>query len=204
LKNQLCTTKAHTTDSEETATLLQSFFNSSPQYQVLLNRQLEIVAFNDSAFHFNRSISPLDLEKGKRIFEYIDRSLCADFRTECLKALQGETVEYEHFIKGGWYYFSITALYDADRQVAGLAIVGNNISSKKESTKIIRQQSECLSVIAQLQSHQVRHPVCSILGLVRLIKEEENYHLNKDYLKALEKATLQLDEIIRAIVAKAG
>jgi hypothetical protein len=141
--------------------------------------QLEIVAFNDAAFNFNRSISQQDLEKGKSIFDYIDESLCADFETECQRALRGDAVEYEHFMKGGWYYFSITALYDSDGQVAGLTIVGNNISNKKESIKIIRQQSECLSLIARLQSHQVRHPVCSILGLIRLIKEEENYHLKK-------------------------
>src|SRR4051812_2096739 len=84
-------------------------------------------------------------------------------------------------------------------EIAGLSIVGSNINDQKKTEKIIRQQSQSLSAIAQFQSHQLRHPVSVILGFVNLIKEED-YTLRKEYLHAVEKATNQLDEIIRAIV----
>jgi len=198
LKNQFPVTR-YTSDVEEKAILLQAFFKSVQQYQVLLNKRLEIVAFNDSALGFHRANGGLHLEKGRSIFDYINTSLVEDFKTQCNKALQSESVEYEHFIKGGWFNFTISALYNPDDKTAGLSIVGSNINDQKKTEKIIRQQSESLSTIAQFQSHQLRHPVSVILGFVNLIKEED-YNLRKEYLHAVEKATNQLDEIIRAIV----
>jgi hypothetical protein len=46
LKNQFPVTR-YTRDVEEKEILLQAFFKSVQQYQLLLNRRLEIVAFND-------------------------------------------------------------------------------------------------------------------------------------------------------------
>jgi signal transduction histidine kinase len=198
LKNQFPVTR-YTRDVEEKAILLQAFFKSVQQYQVLLNRRLEIVAFNDCALSFHQTNGCLYLEKGRSILNYINTSFVKDFKTQCNKALQGEPVEYEHFINGGWFNFTISALYNPDDEIAGLSIVGSDINNQKKTERIIRQQSESLSAIAQFQSHQLRHPVSIILGFVNLIKEED-YILKKEYLHAVEKATNQLDEIIRAIV----
>ena len=199
MKNQSAI-KTITTAIEEKAVLLQSFFNSVQQYQVLLNKRFEIVAFNDSALNYHHTYAQLHLEKGRNILDYINTSLAADFKTQCETALNGEPVQYEHFINGGWFNFVMGALSDFDGKIAGLFIVGNNIDNQKKTAKIIRQQSECLSTIAQFQSHQVRHPVSTILGFMNLIKEEEDYNLKQEYLLALETATKQLDEITRAIV----
>lgn len=198
LKNQFPVTR-DTRDVKEKVVLLEAFFKNVQQYQVLLNKQLEIVAFNDSALNFHRANGGLHLENGRSIFNYIDTSLVKDFKIQCNKALQGESVEYEHFIKGGWFNFTISALCNPDDEIAGLSIVGSNINDQKKTERIIRQQSQSLSAIAQFQSHQLRHPVSVILGFVNLIKEED-YNLRKEYLHAVEKATNQLDEIIRAIV----
>lgn len=201
LKDQSYVVKTTTTDVEEKTVLLQAFFNSTQQYQVLLNTQLEIVAFNNCACKFHEANSKLFLEKNKSILDYINISLAADFRNQCNKALQGKLVEYEHFINGGWFNFAISALYSFG-EIAGLAIVGNNINTQKKNAKIIRQQSECLSNIAWFQSHQVRRPVASILAIMNLIKEEKDYNQIEQYLQMLETTTQQLDEIIRAIVNK--
>jgi len=198
LKNQFPVTR-YTRDIKEKVVLLEAFFKNVQQYQVLLNKQLEIVAFNDSALNFHRTNGGLHLENGRSIFGYIDTSLVKDFKIQCNKALQDESVEYEHFIKGGWFNFTISALYNPNDEIACLSIVGSNINDQKKTERIIRQQSQSLSAIAQFQSHQLRHPVSVILGFVNLIKEED-YTLRKEYLHAVEKATNQLDEIIRAIV----
>jgi signal transduction histidine kinase len=140
------------------------------------------------------------LQTGKSILDYIDSSLIEDFKIQCETALNGESVQYEHFIEGGWFDFVITAMYDGNKEVIGLSIVGHNINDQKKNARIIRQQSEYLSNIAWFQSHQLRHPVSSILALLNLIKEEHDYHVTKEYLQALEIVTRQLDSIISAIV----
>jgi hypothetical protein len=189
-----------TTDNEKKAILLQAFFNSTQQYQVLLNKRLEIVDFNDCALTFHQMNHKAHLEKGKNILCYINTSLAKDFKIQCNKALNSEPVEYEHFVNGGWFIFTIAPLYNLDNEIAGLSIVGSNINNQKKTARIIRRQSEFLSNVAQFQSHQLRHPVSIILGFVNLMKEEEDYNLKMEYLHALETATKQLDEIIRAIV----
>jgi signal transduction histidine kinase len=201
VKNQ-SSSKISVKDIDENAVLLQAFFNITPQYQVLLNTRLEIVAFNKCACDFHHTYSRSNIRKGASILNYIDDSLAEDFRAQCLQALSGDIVHYEHFIQGGWFNFAMEPLIDTDNVIAGLAIVGHNINQEKKNAKLIREQSERLSFIAQLQSHQVRHPVSSILGLINLIKEEENYHLTREYIEKLEKATQQLDDIIKAIVSQ--
>ena len=188
------------TATAEKTDLLQSFFDNALPYQVLLNRQLQIVAFNEYAFTMNRKYAFYDLETGRSIFDYVDASLVEDFKLQCLAALKGEVVQYEHFIEGHWFDFTITAIHDRNKKIIGLSIVGNDINIQKKNAKIIRQQSEYLSNIAWFQSHQLRHPVSSILALLNLIKEEEDFHLTKEYLQALEIVTKQLDAIINAVV----
>jgi signal transduction histidine kinase len=200
LKNQSAIVKNPETIITDKSSILQAFFNSVPQYQILLNTKLEIIAFNDYALKLNRKYALSDLQAGKNILSYIDTSLVEDFKIQCETALKGDCVQYEHFIEGGWFDFVINALYNSDDEIIGLSIVGSNVNDQKRNAKIIRQQSEYLSNIAWFQSHQLRHPVSSVLALLNLIKEEEDYHLTKEYLQALEVVTKQLDAIINAIV----
>ena len=120
--------------------------------------------------------------------------------------MNGELLHYEHFIrssqvKTGWFDFTIGPLFNPDDIIIGIMIIGNNINDQKNSASIIQKQSKHLSFISQLQSHQVRQPVATILGLMYLIKED-NYLLKKEYLLGLEEATKKLDEIIRVIVSQ--
>jgi len=179
--------------------LLQLFFNNSLQYQLLLSKQLTIVAFNDCALKFHQTHTALLLEKGRSMLKYVTRSLAADFKNLCYKILPGDSVQYEHFIEGEWFYFTVTALCTADGNIQGFSIIGNNINNEKKNEKIIKQQSKYLSNIAWFQSHQLRHPVSSMLALINLVKEENDYHLTKEYLHHLETAALQLDDIIKKI-----
>ncbi len=205
MKKQPFEIKTAVTDIEEEAALLKSFFNTVQQYQILLNKQFEIVAFNEYAVKFNRKYAQPELEEGKSILDYANSSFAADFRILCNKALNGELIHYEHFINGahnkkGWFNFTLTSLYGFEGEAIGLMLVGNNINHQKKDAITIHRQSECLSIIAQLQSHEIRQPVSSILGLMYLIKEEDNYKLKKEYLMGLETATRRLDEIIHIIV----
>lgn len=190
------------TECEERAMFFEAFFNSNVHYQLLLNNELEIVAFNECALAFHQTYNQLVLKKGCSILEYINPALLADFKHQCKVALQGEPVAYEHFMNGAWFDFVISGLYNTGKSVIGLSIVGFEVNSRKKMEKLLRQQTEHLSKIAWFQSHQVRHPVSSILGLVDMMKGERDHDVQKEYLQHLEKATQQLDQIIRAIVTE--
>jgi hypothetical protein len=200
LTNRSCDGATIITENEKSDVLLRAFFNSNAQYRLLLNTQFVIVAFNDSAAKFHQEHAQLELQTGKSIFDYINLSLISDYKILCSQVLHGDAVQYEHYINGCWFYFIISALYNDSGIIKGLCIVGNSIDNEKKNEKIIKQQSEYLSNIAWFQSHQLRHPVSSILALINLIKEENDYRLTKEYIEKLEAAALQLDNIIKKIV----
>jgi hypothetical protein len=74
-------------------------------------------------------------------------------------------------------------------------VIRNNGRIIKDS---LNAKNKALNDIAYIQSHHLRKPVASILGLMNVIKAED-YHAEKDVLEKMEQATLQLDERIKAI-----
>lgn len=67
----------------------------------------------------------------------------------------------------------------------------------------IQTQNQRLKDIAWIQSHKVRAPVASILGLVQLFNQE-NMHdpVNKEVLDGVAEAATTLDDVIKEINAK--
>lgn len=67
----------------------------------------------------------------------------------------------------------------------------------------IKTQNEKLFEIAFLQSHQVRRPIASLLGLISLCKfDDPNSPLNGEVLSRVEIAARELDMVILEIVKK--
>lgn len=78
------------------------------------------------------------------------------------------------------------------------------INERKQAEEKILAQNEVLREIAWHQSHTIRRPVATILGLIDLIyKEEEATEFEKrQYLDYLLKTTQELDRVIHTIVEK--
>ncbi len=74
----------------------------------------------------------------------------------------------------------------------------------RHKNKAIRHKNqilnEALLKIAHIQSHEVRKPLASILGLMNVFKTQ-NYEVNKDELLMVETSTRELDEKIRDIIS---
>ena len=74
----------------------------------------------------------------------------------------------------------------------------------RNKNKAIRHKNqvlnEALLKIAHIQSHEVRKPLASILGLMNVFKIQ-NYEVSKDELLMVETSTRELDEKIRDIVS---
>ena len=63
----------------------------------------------------------------------------------------------------------------------------------------IESQNKALMTIAHVQSHQFRGPLCTIVGLMDIIKED-GYKEPKEYLVMMESAIGKLDEQIHSVV----
>ena len=71
--------------------------------------------------------------------------------------------------------------------------MGYDITSMKVSL-------DQLSMIAQVQAHEVRGPLASIMGLVEIMEREKNTGAQGEYLPLLLRACHKLDNVIHRIV----
>jgi len=96
------------------------------------------------------------------------------------------------------------ALTDLQKQqLEALAKQVSHLMELDRTMKQLKSQNELLREISWIQSHELRLPVSSILGLVALFKEN-NYVVEKEDFEMLEQVTIQLDEKIRLIVKKSN
>ncbi|NCX96249.1 MAG: GAF domain-containing protein [Chitinophagia bacterium] len=85
------------------------------------------------------------------------------------------------------------------RQVAYLMELELNEKLLKKQITEIEEKNAILTKIAYMQSHELRRPVASIIGIMNFIKEEE-YNADANYLRMLNEAVMELDEKIHVIV----
>jgi GAF domain-containing protein len=69
----------------------------------------------------------------------------------------------------------------------------------REHIAEIEDRNESLRKIAHLQSHDIRQPLTSIMGLINLIKEED-YVADREHLMMIAEAADDLDSKVHAIV----
>ncbi len=123
------------------------------------------------------------------------------------RAFRGEsfTVVIEENYNDANLYFEISSnpIVDVDGKIVGVNCISRDISEQRSQLLKIQEQNARLKEIAWIQSHKVRGPVASILGLISLVDYEliagEN---NVEVLENLKTATHDLDLVIREVVEK--
>ncbi len=113
---------------------------------------------------------------------------------------KNEAFQFEFFSESRQMWFSVKVYPSSE----GIVVFFQNITENKEHIEEIVQKNKILTEIARLQSHQVRRPVATILGLSQLFDKKQMGDENLELLDMLEKTILELDEIIHKIVHKAN
>lgn len=80
--------------------------------------------------------------------------------------------------------------------------VGKRMIGAMQDISTLRKQHERLTEIALINSHEIRKPVATILGLMQLFKDLKHQNPDKQLLQHLESATQALDEVIKRIINK--
>lgn len=101
----------------------------------------------------------------------------------------------------GWFLLSIQPAAE------GILILSKDISEKKRAMlKLEEQNAELLKINAELDrfvysaSHEMRAPLCNVLGLNTLAKTNRDEQLRQDLFKKIETSVGRLDAIIHEIV----
>ena len=139
----------------------------------------------------------------KKVMEYIPEPYGKAFQDHCHMALNGIPIQIEREIKFHkdmvWSSCTYVPACDTEGNIIGVIFSAININSKVELEKKIDSLDQSLREIAYIQSHELRRPVASILGLMNLFKTQD-YVATREELKMMEIAVNELDEKIHMIV----
>jgi len=194
--------KQHKKTLEESEIKLNAVFNSTADLHVLVDKQLEILAFNQPASNYIFNIYQKHIAIGDRILNYVDQKVKNHFIKYFAIALKDKTIQHELLLRAGtgfecWREIKFVPIKNNDGEIIGVALNSVDITKRKQQEEQINIQNEALTRIAIIQSHELRRPVASLLGLMHLMKLEE---IDFGYFNILEITVNELDEKIRIIV----
>lgn len=191
-------------NQEKMETRLRSIIDSTSACQLLIGRRYEILAFNKAANNFIKKATGKYYMPGDNVMNYASPSSAEIFKICYQKALKGEYIHAERKINyygmaPSWWEITYSPARDSSGKIIGVAFNALNIDDRKNGEEQIKVQNATLKTIAQLQSHQVRGPLASIIGLIQIIKEEPEKYDEK-IIHLLDTAVKQLDDNIRDVV----
>lgn len=182
---------------------LKSFFESSIDHHLLLGKNFEVLAFNKSWASHVQNTYGIQMERGKNMIGYINQDHLRDFYKDYTTALNGTAVFDERNLKQGhrdsWRLVKFEPAFNADGGIIGVSVNVSDVNKRVQQEETVKLQNKQLYEIAMMQSHEMRRPVASILGLMDIIRAN-NYMADKEELLMLEKAVKELDSKIREVV----
>jgi PAS domain S-box-containing protein len=195
-------TEAHKQVLEDSAIKLKALFDSTNEIHLLISKNLEVLAFNNSAADYIYSIYEKDIAVGDSILDYVDPKIKTQLSKYFTIALKGRMMQRDWQLRIGtphenWRQIKLMPIKNNTGEIIGVAINSVDITKRKMQEKQISIQNEALTRIAIIQSHELRRPVASLLGIMSLMKLEE---IDFGYFNMMEVTVNELDEKIRIIV----
>jgi PAS domain S-box-containing protein len=182
---------------------LRSFFESSRSCHLLLGKQFEILAFNKSLEKFINNTFGETVSEGDDIRFYVHANHSPNFIENYNNALAGTAAVSETYLTyeqhAIWWYMTYEPAYNQAGEIIGVSFNATDITKRISQEKLVTAQNDSLKKIAFMQSHELRRPVSTIMGIMNLIKSED-YMAEREELMILEKAVDELDSKIRMIV----
>ncbi|MBD0255698.1 MAG: GAF domain-containing protein [Cytophagales bacterium] len=184
---------------------LRAILNSTSENNLLLGKDYKVLSFNKSLEDAVAHLYGHPLRIGQDFRSYIPEVILKDFEQRVGQALAGQTVTVERELtlatsSPAWYLVRYFPTVDQHGEIIGVTISISNIDESKRAELLIQAQNEQLLKIAHLQSHQIRGPVATILGLLQLLNRSSLTQENAQLIKYLEVSALKLDETIHRIV----
>lgn len=186
---------------------LKAIFDSTKHVHFLIDRDYKVLFFNEAAVKNRQEYHRKLLKEGDNLLDYIggNEQSQIKLKEQVKRAFLGEIFEVEEEVIYSptlsiWFK---TEFHPVNEQgnIIGVALNITNIDTLKKSEQRIKAQNDQLMEIAFIQSHKVRRPVATILGLVALFNRTDSAdEFNRVVLDKLALATEELDEVIHSIV----
>jgi PAS domain S-box-containing protein len=176
----------------------------------LVDTNYIIVDCNVAFRRWVKAFIGLELHKGDHVlFEYQNKLYADKFETCYQLALNGHSFSsVEDFVVNDEVRYcsvSFNPVFNGKREVTAISCFARDITDRRRHLLRIEQQNEALKEIAAIESHKVRGPVATILGLTQLFNfNDYSDPLNQKIVEGIREVTLQLDDVIREVVRRSN
>mgnify|MGYP005847505107 CR=1 FL=1 len=180
---------------------LNAILDSTTDSNILVSKTGEILCFNKATAENIKRFFGKDIQEGQNFFQnYTLPNTKELLRQNFLDALNGNFTETERLLSfpNGeqiWVHLRIFPVFDEKGEVWAISLNYKNIQE-------LKRQYEKLEEIARLQSHSIRRPLSSILGLIDILDFEGVSSDNERIIQYLKVAAEELDRLIHEIVGK--
>lgn len=183
---------------------LRSFFESSVACHLLLGRDQEVLAYNKNMAQLLQRLHQVTVHTHMKVGKILKKKSLTVFLKDYRKALKGEMTRLEREVvyPNGeviWWEVTYEPASDDSGEIIGVSYNAIDITERKLDEQRILAQNESLKQIAHIQSHELRRPVATIIGLVDLFQSEDRL-VSREDLAMLAQVTAELDEKIKKIV----
>lgn len=201
-------------DITEQKKIQEKIFNDEQNLRAIINNTSDIIWSMDAGYNiitandafWNRIHTITGVEKNKLTPEHFESARLGQWKEYFDKALSGEgfkTIWTDNY--DGTEVFeevSFNPILDKHKCIRGISCFSRDITKQRMHLNMIERQNQQLKEIAWIQSHEVRGPVASIMGLTQLFnKKDRNDAINSEIIEKVEIAANQLDEVIKKITA---
>lgn len=182
----------------------KAVFGNAHNHYILLDDNLMITDFNHTAGLLIKRLFNKQMRTGESLLDYLHPDSAALVKANCKRALAGETFEVERRLDvkdkhPTWWLFQYSPAYDWEDNIRGITFNARDITMQKTYEEMLEKQRTKLREISLMESHDIRGPVCSIIGVMAIIKEG-GYKADRQCLKFIETAANMLDQNTRNIV----
>ncbi|AFL85626.1 PAS domain S-box [Belliella baltica DSM 15883] len=182
---------------------LKSILEHADESYFLVDLELNILSFNENAKKLVKSHFKKELKEKDDFLPYLLSGLEEQFLKDLETVFSGKSITYEKEVinsrtgKELWFEHKFFPLFNSDKKVIGFVYANKNIEEKKLEFKRVEEKNKVLREVAYIQSHLLRSPLSSMLGLLDLIDKKQLDAENTKYFSYLKPLAQELDMVIR-------
>jgi PAS domain S-box-containing protein len=191
---------------------LNAVINNTDDIIWSLNSSYELTTFNTAYEKFISRLMNGHIPKvgDKTLFKNLPGNLPLRWESFYARVFAGESfsAEEKYVIPGiddMYYEINFNPIYNTEGTIIGAACFAHEITQRKIHLLQVEEQNKKLMEISWMQSHEVRAPLSSIMGLISLFnRNNPSDPKNIQVLELMDVATKKLDDVVREIVAKSN
>ena len=192
---------------------LKTIMDTTDTAYALLDKELNVMAFNQMAVKFVNAQYNHTPAKGDQLADYFPKERLPQFVSYAGEVLKGRNVSYEinYPQPDGsvfWYYVRLFPITNDKKEIFGLMLALSDITERKnaeESLKVayqlVQDHIDSIKEMAWKQSHLIRSPLANLKALAAMLKDDPS---DTDALAHIQNELDRMDAIILEMAEEAS